>query len=700
MFQKRKLMDENARLLDRINSLEKELGEVRTDKNHSESVLSAIAAPMFVVDRDLVITSINDAALQKMGYHRDDVVGKMTCADFSKTPLCDTSKCTLKNCMRSGAPITGNTVAETRDGQTFPIQAACSPLFDEAGQACGGMEVIIDQTALVESQRETENILRSVAAPMFVVDTDLIITSVNDAALEAMGYRRDEVVGKMSCADFSKTPLCGTDNCTIKNCMRSGEPINGETVATTRQGKQFPIQAACSALFDANGIPYGGMEVIIDVSEVKRLECEAREQQEYLERQVRMLLEKLQAFSEGDLSITLQAEKEDEIGQIVESLKQAISGIKELAEAAEQISLGDTSVAVHPRSDKDVLGHSFAAMVAAQQEKAQMLERIAEGDLTVETKVLSEKDTLGISSQRMVGKLREVVAQVKAASGNVSAGSEQMSAGSEEMSQGATEQAAAAEEASSSMEEMAANIRQNADNALQTEKIAVKSSTDAEEGGRAVAETVAAMKQIAGKISVIEEIARQTNLLALNAAIEAARAGEHGKGFAVVAAEVRKLAERSQVAAAEIGELSGSSVEVAENAGGMLARMVPDIQKTAELVQEIAAACREQDTGAEQVNQAIQQLDQVIQQNASASEEMASTAEELNAQAEQLMNTIAFFKVDEVALGALETRRRLSPKALPASVPGAKRLAAGKRSGLNLEMMTPEDQMDTDFERY
>jgi methyl-accepting chemotaxis protein len=201
------------------------------------------------------------------------------------------------------------------------------------------------------------------------------------------------------------------------------------------------------------------------------------------------------------------------------------------------------------------------------------------------------------------------------------------------------------------MEEMGSNIRQNADNALQTEKIAIKSAQDARDGGKAVEQTVSAMREIAGKISIIEEIARQTNLLALNAAIEAARAGEHGKGFAVVASEVRKLAERSQTAAAEISKLSTSSVDVAEKAGAMLLQLVPDIQKTAELVQEISAACNEQSSGAEQVNKAIQQLEQVIQQNASASEEMASTSEELSSQAERLQDAIAFFKVDSAACG-------------------------------------------------
>jgi methyl-accepting chemotaxis protein len=193
------------------------------------------------------------------------------------------------------------------------------------------------------------------------------------------------------------------------------------------------------------------------------------------------------------------------------------------------------------------------------------------------------------------------------------------------------------------MEQMSSNIRQNADNATQTEKIALKAASDAKEGGQAVNHTVDAMRQIAAKISIVEEIARQTNLLALNAAIEAARAGEHGKGFAVVASEVRKLAERSQRAAGEITQLAGSSVEVAEKAGKLLSTILPDVQKTAELVQEITAASREQDSGAGQINKAIQQLDQVIQQNAASSEETSSTSEELAGQAGQLQSAISFF---------------------------------------------------------
>ncbi len=301
---------------------------------------------------------------------------------------------------------------------------------------------------------------------------------------------------------------------------------------------------------------------------------------------------------------------------------------------------------------------------------------MAKGDFTANLDI-DQKDEIGVLAKAlnsMIDKLRSTIQEVQSGAENVASGSQEMSSSSEQLSHGATEQAASVEEITSSAEQMASNIRQNTENALQTEKIAVKVAEDAQSTGTAVGETVGAMKDIADKISIIEEIARNTNLLALNAAIEAARAGEHGKGFAVVAAEVRKLAENSGRAAAEISELSGTSVGKAEDAGKMLDAIVPEIKKTADLVQEITAASKEQDAGAEQINQAVQQLDQVVQQNASASEEMAATSEELSSQAEQLQKTIAFFHVGEQVSATLATANIAKHTAHPpkkSMLPGA-----------------------------
>ncbi len=301
-----------------------------------------------------------------------------------------------------------------------------------------------------------------------------------------------------------------------------------------------------------------------------------------------------------------------------------------------------------------VLGIVFAIVITQSisrpiRKGVEFAETISSGDLTATVDV-NQRDEIGQLAEALRGmakKLRNIVADVIGGADNISSASVQMSSTSQQMSQGATEQASSAEEVSSSMEEMVSNIQQNTDNAQQTEKIAIKAAEDVREGSISVNKTVESMKEIADKISIIGEIARQTNILALNAAVEAARAGEHGKGFAVVAAEVRKLAERSQIAAGEIDDLSKTSVTTAEQSGKLLEEIVPDIEKTAKLVQEIAAASIEQNSGADQVNNAIQQLNQVIQQNAAASEEMATSSEELSGQAEQLKDIISYFKVDQ-----------------------------------------------------
>ncbi|WP_407158161.1 methyl-accepting chemotaxis protein [Bradyrhizobium sp. STM 3557] len=372
----------------------------------------------------------------------------------------------------------------------------------------------------------------------------------------------------------------------------------------------------------------------------------------------------------------------------------AISTSRALARAVElanAVAIGDLSQKIESKSDDEIgdVLKSLNAMTTNLNATASVANEIANGNLTVAAKPLSDQDTLGLALERMVEKLRQIVSEALTAAQNVSAGSQELSASAEQLSQGATEQAASAEEASSSMEEMAANVKQNASNASQTEKIAAQSSKDAEASGVAVGRAVEAMRTIAEKITIVQEIARQTDLLALNAAVEAARAGEHGKGFAVVASEVRKLAERSQAAAAEIGTLSSDSVKVAQEAGQMLAKLVPDIKKTAELVEEITAACREQDVGSAQINQAIQQLDKVGQQNASASEQVSSTSEELASQAEQLQATIAYFRIEEAATTAPAASPRPIDRAVGQLRAKAASMAAAERGARKTVTVAP-----------
>ena len=410
------------------------------------------------------------------------------------------------------------------------------------------------------------------------------------------------------------------------------------------------------------------------------------------------------------------------IAGVNDTLDAVIGPLNVAAEYVDRISKGDIPPRItdNYNGDFNEIKNNLNVLIEAMNEITRAAEQIAAGNLIVDMRERSEQDKLIQSLAQMVEKLTEVVTSVQSASDNVAARSQEMSSKTEQISQGATEQAASAEEVSSSMEQMTSNIMQNADNAQQTEKIAVKSAEDAREGGQAVAETVNAMKEIASKISIIEEIARQTNMLALNAAIEAARAGEHGKGFAVVAAEVRRLAERSQTAAGEINRLSASSVQIAEHAGELLGQIVPAIQKTADLVQEINSASNEQKTGADQINKAIQQLDQVIQQNAAAAEEMASTAEGLNDQAEELQKSAAFFKTEA---GSSQTRKRTGAPRIkslpdrreravarqlthtpPAASSGARIVSPHDvQSGYAFDMAesrSKKDSQDADFEKY
>ncbi|MEM9781125.1 MAG: methyl-accepting chemotaxis protein [Pseudomonadota bacterium] len=396
------------------------------------------------------------------------------------------------------------------------------------------------------------------------------------------------------------------------------------------------------------------------------------------------------AVAEGDLTVAGTTSRRDEIGALMTDIEQMRRDLADMSEAAEKMSKGDLDAQVTPRSDSDRLGHAI---------------------------------------HTMVGKLRDVIGNAAQSAERVASGATQMNATADQLSNGASSQAGAAQEASAAVEQMTSTIRQSAENASQTERIATQAASDAEASGTAVRNAVEAMKKIAERITIIQEIARQTDLLALNAAVEAARAGSHGRGFAVVASEVRKLSERSQQAAAEISTLSSETVTVSVEAGRMLDSVIPNIRRTSDLVQEISAATREQNVGAEQINGAIRDLDSVIQQNAAAAQESAATSAALSSEARVLETTIGYFTLstkddrrDSAGYRGADpsmTHRASLNATLPATTAGSNLALSAERatgpdragsaatepvmsdrkSGVVLDL-GEEDALDAEFERY
>ncbi|MDO8465196.1 MAG: methyl-accepting chemotaxis protein [Gallionella sp.] len=483
-----------------------------------------------------------------------------------------------------------------------------------------GFEVNDAQRRANESLRIT-NALDNASTGIMIADNDLNIIYLNKSVQDMLKNAEADI--KKELPNFNADTLMGTN---IDGFHKKPEHQRQllKTFTTTYKtsikigGRTFRLSA--NPVFNAAGQRLGASVEWIDATEEVKIENEIQGI--------------VQAAVAGDLSQRIDMEGKDGFMKVLGA------GINELTGVAENVIT----------------------------ETVQVIESVSQGDLThtIACDYQGMFKRLKEATNGTVHKLSETISDVRLSADSLSSAAGEISATAQSLSQGASEQAASVEETSASIEQMSASVNQNAENAKVTDGMATKAAKEATEGGEAVKSTVAAMKQIAAKIGIIDDIAYQTNLLALNAAIEAARAGEHGKGFAVVAAEVRKLAERSQVAAQEISEVAGSSVELAERAGKLLSEMVPSINKTSDLVQEITAASDEQSTGIGQINGAMNQLSQTTQQNASASEQLAATSEEMSGQAEKLQQLMAFFKLNgaaAAAAAAIATARQIAPPA-------------------------------------
>ena len=668
--------------------------------NRLVGLLDTMPTPAMIIDNDFTITYMNEIAAKVGGKTPSQVMGTK-CYDHFKTSDCGTQKCACQRAISGGDVSFGETDAHPSSGIDLEVAYTAVPLRNEAGEIVGAFEIVTDQTEMKKALRlsakiaeyqdnETQKLVGSLGK-LAKGDTDFtVVTEPADQDTQHVKQTFDAIaLAVHTCVTVVNTLVADVNHLT--QSAVEGKLTN-RADPSRHQGDYRKIVVGFNDTLDAiitplnvageylDRISKGDMPPKItagyrgDFNEIKL-------NLNNCINNITLLIDdvNLQARSAvaGQLASRVDATRhQGDYGKIVagfnDTLDAIITPLNMAAEYVDRISDGDMPPLITATYQGDFNGikNNLNDLIKAMNLITAGARELSQGNLMVEFSERSKNDELLQALTAMVRQLTSVVGEVKSAADSVAAGSREMSSGADTLSQGASQQAAAAEQASSSMEQMTSNIRQNADNAQQTDKIAVLASEDAKAGGIAVAETVAAMREIAGKITVVEEIARQTNMLALNAAIEAARAGEHGKGFAVVASEVRKLAERSQLAAREISQLSATSVEVAERAGEMLGKIVPDIQKTAELVQEINASSREQDSGAGQINKAIQQLDRVIQQNASAAEEMASTAEELSSQAEQLQRAVAFFKIGNGSANSLSVKTmvrsgRVTGKRLP-----------------------------------
>ena len=654
--------------------------------------LNSIPTPIVAIDNEFNVTYMNEVGARSLGKTRETVIG-VKCYNLFNTTHCNTPECRCAQAMQKDGTFTGETIARLASGE-LPIQYTATPVKDRTGKITGALEYVADisrQKEIINDAQLKVDYLNNIPTPVMVIDREFNVEFMNPAGADAVGQTPESVKGK-KCFNLFNTGHCHTANCQVAKAMNQNGVFTNDTVAKLPSG-EVPIRYTGTPLKDTEGKIIGGLEYVVDISKEVEITTD--------------VLDLAHAAAEGILKTRAdEAKFEGNYQKIVQGINKTMDNItgplNTAAEYIDKISAGDIPDLIREeyKGDFNKIKNNINSLIKAVEMITDRAIRISEGDLTVKLELRSDKDELMLALSNMVEKLQEIVQGIIDGAENVAAASQQLSSSSQQLSEGTSEQASSTEQVSSSMEEMSANIQQNTENAQQTEKISIAATDKIKEGYKSTEISVTSMKDIAEKISIINDIAFQTNILALNAAVEAARAGEHGKGFAVVAAEVRKLAERSKVAADQIDQLSRSGVEISEKAGQQLAEVVPEIEKTARLVQEISAASMEQNSGSNQINTAIQQLNKVTQQSAAASEEVATSSEELSGQAEQLKNLVAFFRLNGSGEAKNEGKNGKS---------GGKRTAINtrnsakkeevkntkKENGLNISMA--DDVSDSDY---